>query len=73
MRRTEKWDEYAEAMEDMFEKTDKPNASWNIIASNDKLYAHVKTLKVIISLIEDYFVEHGIELPPYYHEMKENM
>ena len=26
---------------------------------------------MIISLIEDYFVEHGIELPSYYYEMKE--
>lgn len=58
-------------MEDMFEKTDKPNAKWNIIASNDKLYARVKTLKVIISLIEDYFIEYGIELPSYYFEIKE--
>ena len=52
-------------------KTNKPNAKWHIIESNDKLYARVKTLKVIISLIEDYFVEHGIELPSYYYEMKE--
>ena len=52
-------------------KTNKPNAKWQIIASNDKLYARLKTLKVIISLIEDYFVEHGIELPSYYYEMKE--
>ncbi|EOQ11220.1 UDP-galactose-lipid carrier transferase [Bacillus cereus VDM021] len=72
-RNREKWDEYVEAIEEMFEKTDKPNARWNIIASNDKLYARVKTSKVIISLIEDYFVAHGIELPSYYHEMKENM
>ena len=35
------------------------------------MYARLKTLKVIISLIEDYFVEHGIELPSYYYEMKE--
>ncbi|HFK1425320.1 MULTISPECIES: polyphosphate kinase 2 family protein [Bacillus cereus group] len=70
-RNREKWDEYVEAMEDMFEKTNKSNAKWQIIASNDKLYARLKTLKVIISLIEDYFVEHGIELPSYYYEMKE--
>ncbi|PEF23194.1 UDP-galactose-lipid carrier transferase [Bacillus pseudomycoides] len=70
-RNREKWDEYARAMEEMFEKTDKPNARWNIIASNDKLYARVKTLKVIISLIEDYFLQHRIELPSYYYEMKE--
>ena len=56
-------------MEDMFEKT-KPNAKWQIIASNDKLYARLKTLKVIISLIE-IILEHGIELPSYYYEMKE--
>lgn len=52
-------------------KTNKPNAKWQIIASNDKLYARLKTLKVIISLIEDYLLEHNIELPAYYYEMKE--
>lgn len=55
----------------MFENTNKPNAKWHIIASNDKLYARLKTLKVIISLIEDYFLEHNIELPSYYNEIKE--
>lgn len=70
-RNREKWDEYVEAMEDMFENTNKPNAKWHIIASNDKLYARLKTLKVIISLIEDYFLEHNIELPSYYNEIKE--
>lgn len=52
-------------------KTNKPNAKWQIIASNDKLYARLKTLKVIISLIEDYLLEHNIELPSYYYEIKE--
>ena len=52
-------------------KTNRPNAKWKIIASNDKLYARLKTLKVIISLIEDYLVEHNIELPSYYYEIKE--
>lgn len=70
-RNREKWDEYALAMEDMFAKTDKPNARWNIIPSNDKMFARLKTLKIIISLIEDYFLEHDIELPSYYQEMKE--
>ncbi len=46
-RNREKWDEYVEAMEDMFEKTSKPNAKWHIIESNDKLYARVKTLKLL--------------------------
>lgn len=69
-RNREKWDEYVEATEEMFEKTDQPNAKWHIIASNNKLYARVKTLKVMISLIEDYFLEHGIELPSYYYEIK---
>ncbi|WP_242145771.1 MULTISPECIES: polyphosphate kinase 2 family protein [unclassified Bacillus cereus group] len=70
-RNREKWEEYVEATEEMFEKTNQPNAEWHIIASNNKLYARVKTLKVMISLIEDYFLEHGIELPSYYYEIKE--
>lgn len=33
----------------------------------------MKTLKIIISFIEDYFLEHGIEFPSYYYEMKEDI
>lgn len=34
----------------------------------------MKTLKIIISFIEDYFLEYGIELPSYYYyEMKEDI
>jgi len=31
----------------------------------------LRTLKVIISLIEDYLLDHNIELPSYYYEIKE--
>lgn len=69
----EKWDEYVEVMEDMFEKISKLNVKWYIIESNDKLYVCVKMLKIIILFIEDYFLEYGIELFFYYYEMKEDI
>ncbi|WP_379968427.1 polyphosphate kinase 2 family protein [Ectobacillus sp. sgz5001026] len=71
-RNRDKWEEYVEASEDMFEQTDKPNAMWNVIPSNDKMYARLKTLKTLIVLIEDYFSEHNIELPTYYQDMNDS-
>ena len=70
-RNREKWDEYVEAMEEMFEKQIDQMRNGKLSRSNDKLFARLKTLKVIISLIEDYLLEHNIELPSYYYEIKE--
>ena len=43
---------YEEAAEEMFAKTDKNDAPWHIIASNNKKYARLETLKIIIRMIE---------------------
>lgn len=46
-RNREKWDEYQQAADDMFEKTDVPESPWHIIAAEDKHYARVETAKIV--------------------------
>ena len=47
-----KWDEYEVAVNKMISKTSTVNAPWNIIEGNDKKYARIKALKIIIDSIE---------------------
>lgn len=70
-RNREKWDDYLAAAEEMFEKTDKPNARWHVIAGNNKWYARVRTLKLIVKTLEDYLKMHHVELPEYRGEVEE--
>ena len=51
-RNREKWDLYEEAVDDMIRYTSTEFAPWHIIESNDKCYARIKTLDIIISKIE---------------------
>jgi polyphosphate kinase 2 (PPK2 family) len=46
------WDEYLEAYEDMFEKTDKEYSPWYIIPGNDKDYARMKVIKTYIKKLK---------------------
>lgn len=64
-RNRKKWDQYVEAVEEMFAKTDKKYAPWHIIASNDKKYARIETLKIIIQTIEGHLKRNQISLPNY--------
>lgn len=50
-RNREKWDEYKEAAEEMFEKTNTHYAPWHLIEGNYKWYARVKVLKIITETI----------------------
>lgn len=52
-RNREKWDQYEEAINDMLQYTSTDFAPWNIIESQDKKFARIKALKVLISAIED--------------------
>ncbi len=52
-RNREKWDLYEEAVNDMIRKTSTENAPWYIIESNDKKYARLRTLRIIIKALED--------------------
>jgi polyphosphate:AMP phosphotransferase len=51
-RNREKWPQYEEAVDEMLEKTSTENAPWHIIESNDKKYARIKTLKLLIRALE---------------------
>ena len=51
-RNREKWPLYETAVNEMLQKTSTENAPWFIIESNDKLYARIKTLKIIVHELE---------------------
>ncbi|GGL52294.1 polyphosphate kinase 2 family protein [Sporolactobacillus putidus] len=57
-----KWDEYAEAAEEMFEKTDRPNAPWHIIPANSKWFARIAVVKQMVKAIENYLIKRGIPI-----------
>ena len=64
-RNREKWNEYVTAAEEMFVKTDKKYAPWNIIACNDKKYSRIETLNTIVMKMEEHLKSQGIALPDY--------
>ena len=51
-RNREKWDLYEEAINEMIEKTSTEYAPWHILESNDKKYARIQALKILIEEIE---------------------
>jgi len=51
-RNREKWPQYEAAIDEMIEKTSTENAPWYIIESNDKKYARIKTLRLLIDALE---------------------
>ena len=42
-----KWDDYVDAVDEMFHKTHQPGAHWNFIPADDKHYARVEVLEVV--------------------------
>ena len=57
-RNREKWPLYEEAVNEMLQKTSTENAPWYIIESNDKKYARIKTLKIIVKALEKACEQH---------------
>jgi len=51
-RNREKWDQYEEAINEMLQKTNTHFANWHVLESNDKYYARIKALKIVIEEIE---------------------
>ena len=51
-RNREKWPQYEAAIDEMLEKTSTENAPWIIIESNDKKYARLKALRILIAALE---------------------
>ncbi len=51
-RNREKWDLYEGAVNEMIEKTSTAFAPWHVLESNDKKYARIKALKIVIRELE---------------------
>lgn len=51
-RNREKWDQYEEAIDEMIQKTSTKFAPWYVLESNDKKYARIKALKIVIKQLE---------------------
>jgi len=51
-RNREKWPQYEEAVDEMLRRTSTENAPWFIIESNDKKYARIKTLRILVDALE---------------------
>lgn len=51
-RNREKWDYYSRAIDDMLRMTNSDIAPWNVVSSNDKLYARLEVLEVFADAIE---------------------
>ena len=60
-RNREKRGAYCDALEDMFERTDRPAAPWHIVPADSKKYARVTVLETVIDAAERAMREHGIE------------
>ena len=57
-RNREKWPQYEDAVDEMLQKTSTENAPWFIIESNDKHYARIKALKIIVKALEKACEQH---------------
>jgi polyphosphate:AMP phosphotransferase len=51
-RNRKKWPAYARAVNDMIERTSTDPAPWNVVASDDKLFARIETLERLCDRIE---------------------
>ena len=57
-RNREKWPQYETAVDEMLAKTSTKNAPWYIIESNDKKYARLRTLKIVVKALEEAVEKH---------------
>lgn len=52
-RNREKWDEYIQATNDMFQRTSTALCPWHVFPSNDKQYARISVLRTIVKRLEE--------------------
>jgi AMP-polyphosphate phosphotransferase len=55
---------YCEALDEMFERTDRPAAPWFVIPADSKKYARVTVIETVIDETERAMRDHGIEPIP---------
>jgi AMP-polyphosphate phosphotransferase len=63
-RNREKLPQYAEAVEEMLERTDKPCARWRVIPAESKRFARVEVMRLAVEEIEAGMRRAGQEPPP---------
>ncbi len=51
-RNREKWDQYEAAVNEMLRKTSTTFAPWHVLESNDKRYARIKALRIVVDALE---------------------
>ena len=51
-RNREKWDLYEQAVDEMLQKTNTVYAPWYVLESNDKRYARIKALRIVVDAIQ---------------------
>lgn len=47
-RNRRRWDDYAEAINEMFEKTSTSHAPWHLIPANDKRHARIEAIRLVV-------------------------
>ncbi|MCB1801826.1 MAG: polyphosphate:AMP phosphotransferase, partial [Gammaproteobacteria bacterium] len=52
-RNREKWDEYREAINEMLARTSARHAPWNLIAGNDKRFARIQVLEIVVDALRN--------------------
>lgn len=62
-RNREKWSQYVNAANEMFEKTNTHNAPWILVPGNDKKYARIRVLEETLAHIERELLKHRLKLP----------
>ena len=69
-RNREKWDLYENAVTEMLQKTNTEFAPWFVLESNDKKYARIKAMKIVIDEIEKKIKDISEELLKLYAQRK---
>ena len=67
-RNRDKREAYIEAVEDMFARTDQPNAPWELVEADSKRYARVRVVEIVIDRMERGMREWGMEPPEPLHD-----
>ena len=71
-RNREKFDDYVNAADEMFKKTDTENAPWIVVPGNNKLYARIQVLKETITHIEKEVARRGLNLTNTFNKEQES-
>jgi len=60
-RNREKWGQYIEAAEEMFERTSTEHSPWTVVAARSKRYARLKALETIVTALAEEAHRRGLE------------